>query len=224
MATMSDSTSDALFGVDGTQSPELLSDPPTGLGSGFWRDAPVLPPISLLPVPDDSALRKAIAAALGDDPDATAEPADQDSAAVPAPRTAEEPKAPAADAPTAKVAAAPHPGASAGSWAGRPAPTESGDRSSARRPQVSGPTPPAPSQPSRPAGARYRPPMAETSGERAPLTDRRLRSRRERVDLPLRAGSNGGATAFFSTIVIIMVLLLYFIIAGLMDSISSFLP
>jgi hypothetical protein len=81
MATMSESTSDALFGADGTQPPELLPDPPTGLGRGTWQGAPELP-IYVPPVLDDSALREAIAAALADDPTG---PVDLDRAAAPAP-------------------------------------------------------------------------------------------------------------------------------------------
>ncbi|MGH3587016.1 MAG: hypothetical protein ACRDQ0_11900, partial [Pseudonocardia sp.] len=57
--------SDALFGVDGTQMPEPLPDPLAGPWRGSWRDTDQLPPFVLPPLPDASAIREAIVAALG---------------------------------------------------------------------------------------------------------------------------------------------------------------
>ena len=222
---MSEPTSDALFGNDGTWSPEPLPDPQTGLGRGTWRDAFELPPLPLPPIPDASALRDAIAAVLGDDTDAPAGAVQQDPAAVP---DANAPDAPKADAPKADVpqasAAVPPRAAVPGAPTVRLAPTEAGDRSPSRRPQISTLIPPTPSRPRRPAVLRYRPPMAGTSRESGPAADPRRRIRRERVDLPLWSRSDGGATAFFLTILIIMGVLVYYIITGFLNSLSSFQP
>lgn len=239
MATMSEPTSDTLSGFDGTQAPEPLADPSSGRGS--WRDVPELPPMWLPPVPDDDgALREAIAAVLGDDAGAPAEPADQDPPAAPAPQAAPQstgqPKAPDAnvrpvDVAKIDVAAQPHSTASAGPSAGSSAGAQSGrhgtealGRSSPRPPPVSALIPPVPSQPHRPGGLRYRPPMAGGSRESAPLTDLRRRIRREQVDSPRVGRSDGGATAFVLAILIIMGLLLYYVVTGFLDSLSRFLP
>ncbi len=243
MTTMSEPTSDALSGVDGTQAPEPLADPSTGPGHGSWRDVPELPLIWLPPAMDDTALRKAIAAALGDDPGAAAETVDHDPAATPAPQAAphatRQPRVPDVKVPDAhtpdahtpdvnvpnvNVAVPPHTATSAGAPTGRPAPTEAADRSSPRRPSVSALIPPAPSQSRRSARLRYRPPMAGALRESAPLTDLRRRIRREHVDLPVPSRSDGGATAFFLVMLMIAGLLVYFIVTGFLDSLSSLLP
>lgn len=232
MATMSEPTSDALFGDDGTWSPEPLADPSTGPGGGSWR-VPELPPMWLPPFLDDSALRERIAAALGDDPGGPAEAVEKVPAAAPAPQPAQQatgqPQAPAVKLPAVKlpdvnVAAPPHTATSPGAPTGRPALTEAADRSSPRRPPVPALIPPAPSQSRRSARLRYRPPMAGALRESAPLTDLRRRIRRERVDLPLRSRSDGGATAFFVVMLIIIGLLVYNIIASFLDSLSRILP
>lgn len=236
MATMSEPTSDALFGVDGTQAPETLADPSAWPGRGSWQAVPELPPMWMPPALDDTALREAIAAALGDDAGAPAEAVEQEAAAVPAPQAEPQPtgqpKAPDVNVPDVnvadvKVAAPPHSPASAGASAGAPTGrhgTEAWGRSVPRGPQVPAVILPAPSQPRRPAGLGYRPPMAGASGESAPLTDLRHRIRRERVDLPLRGSSNGGATAFFLVMLIIIGLLVYNIITSFLDFISGLLP
>ena len=71
--------SDALFGIDGTESPEVLPDPSARAG---WRDAPDLPPLVLPALPDASVIREAIAAALGEDPTRPVDP-DLDASAQP---------------------------------------------------------------------------------------------------------------------------------------------
>lgn len=81
--------------------------------------------------------------------------------------------------------------------------------------------PATPSQPRRAAGLRYRPAMAAAARQPVPPADLRRRIRRERVGLPLRTHSDGGATAFFIVTLIIIVVLLYFIITGFIASISS---
>ncbi|MGH8572683.1 MAG: hypothetical protein ACREX8_08920 [Gammaproteobacteria bacterium] len=234
---MSEPTSDALFGVDGTQAPETLADPSAWPGRGSWQAVPELPPMWMPPALDDTALREAIAAALGDDAGAPAEAVEQEAAAVPAPQAEPQPtgqpKAPDVNVPDVNVAdvnvadvnvaAPPHSTASAGAPTGRHG-TEAWGRSVPRPPQVPAVTLPAPSQPPRPAGLGYRPPMAGTSRGSAPLTDLRRRIRRERVDLPRRGSFDGGATAFFLVMLIIIGLLVYNIIISFLDFISRLLP
>ncbi|MGH3774745.1 MAG: hypothetical protein ACRDRR_03255 [Pseudonocardiaceae bacterium] len=230
---MSEPTSDALSGFDGTQAPEPLADPSTWSGHRSWGDVPELPPMWMPPVMDDTALREAIAAVLGDDADAPPQEVDQDPPAAPAPAPAPQaqptgqPKAPDANVADVKVAAPPHSttsaGPSAGVASGRHG-TEAFGRSVPRPPPVSALIPPAPSHPRRPGGLRYRPPMAGASRESAPLTDLRRRIRRERVDLPLRSRSDGGATAVVLAILIIMVLLAYYVVTGFLDALSRLLP
>ncbi|MGH3900449.1 MAG: hypothetical protein ACRDTA_19830 [Pseudonocardiaceae bacterium] len=240
---MSEPTSDALFGADGTQAPEPLPDPSSGRGS--WRDAPALPPIPLLPVLDDSALRAAVAAMFDDDGGAPAEAAERDPGAVPdgpqagadvkgadgpktngpktnGPKTngpsTEVPKpAPKANVPKVSV---PAPARSAGVPAGRAAHTEAGGAT--RRPQVSALIPPDRLRPRRPAALRHRPPMAGASRQSMPGADLRRRIRREQV--PLRSRSDGGATAFFLFMLIIMGLLIYGIVTSFLNFLSTFLP
>ena len=226
MVVMSEPTSDALCGVDGTQAPELLADPSAGPGRGFLQGVPELPPMWVPPLLDDTALRQAIAAALGDDAGAPAEAVAQDAAA------AGQPKAPHAEAPDVTGAdatgtAPPHSTASAGASEGAPTArhgTEAGGRSVPRPPQVPAVIPSAPSRPPRPGGPGYRPPMAGTSRKSAPLTELRRRIRGERVDSPQQESFQGGATAFFLAMLIIFGLLLYYIVAGFLDFISRFLP
>ncbi|MGH3770757.1 MAG: hypothetical protein ACRDRW_05070 [Pseudonocardiaceae bacterium] len=74
---------DALFGTDGTESPD-----PSGRAG--WRDAPGLPPLSLPTIPDPSMTREAIAATLSAN---FVGPVDQDPAAAPAQHPAAAPSA-----------------------------------------------------------------------------------------------------------------------------------
>ncbi|MGH3883713.1 MAG: hypothetical protein ACRDRY_19325 [Pseudonocardiaceae bacterium] len=234
---MSEPTSDALSGFDGTQAPEPLADPSIWPGHGPWGDVPKLP-MWRPPDMDDTALREAIAAVLGDDAGAPTQAVNQDPPAAPAPEAEPQPTAPDAKVADVKVAdvkvadvkvAAPPPStASAGAPpAGAPSGrhgTEAFGRSVPRPPPVSTLIPPAPPHPRRPGGLRYRPPMAGASRESAPLTDLRRRISRERIDSPLRSRSDGGATAFVLTMLIIMGLLAYYVVTGFLDAVSRFLP
>ncbi|MGH4007606.1 MAG: hypothetical protein ACRDTH_05455 [Pseudonocardiaceae bacterium] len=239
---MSEPTSDALSGFDGTQAPEPLADPSAGRGS--WRDVAELQLMWVAPVLDDSALREAIAAALDDDAGASTEPVGQDRRAAPAPQAApqppkqppgqpteqptEQPKAPDADISEVHVAngnvtAPTHTATSTGAPAGAPSGrhgTEALGRSVPRQPSVSAVIPPAPSQLRQSGGTR--PPMAGASRAPAPLTDLRRRIRSERAAPSLRSRSDGGATAFVLTILIIMALLAYYTVTGFLEAISRF--
>ncbi|HEX8759450.1 MAG TPA: hypothetical protein VF734_05625 [Pseudonocardiaceae bacterium] len=240
--------SDALSGLDGTQLPDpmpTLPDPLAGPEQATWQAAPEFPPFVLPPLPDATAIREAIAAALGDDlgdTGGTGKAQDQNpgvaAAAQAASQATEQPTAPQANVgvppPSATSAGEPAGPSTAGpstegpstagpspSTAG-PSPTGGEDRSSPRQPQVAAPIPAAPSQPRRTGGGlRYRAPKAAAGRAPVPPADLRRRIRREGVGLPLQTRSDGGATAFFLIVLIIIVLLLYFIITGLIESISS---
>ena len=223
--------SDALSGLDGTQLPDplpTLPDPLAGPEQATWQAAPEWQPLELPPLPDASAIREAIAAALGDDfgdTGHTGETVDQDppvaAAAQAASQATEQPTAPRAN-----VGVPPPSATSAGEPAGPstagPSPTGGEGHSSPRQPQVAAPIPAIPSQPRR-IGARLRnrPPAAAAARAPVPPADLRRRIRQERVGLPLQTRSDGGATAFFLIALIIVVLLLYFIITGFMAAISS---
>ena len=218
---MSESTSDALFGVDGTQAPDPLPDPPTGLGRGTWRGAPELPPIHLPPIPDESTLRAAIFAALGGED--SAEPVDPDRAAAPEPPA--EPAEP--DGPPA-----PQPG-------DLPAPTV-GPTSQGVGLQVPGQPhastgvsssplvpplfPSAPSRSRRPAGQRYRPPMAAAFRRPMPPADLRRRAGRERPGGSRQTPANLALGGGLFVALIIVVALVYNIITGFLESISRLVP
>lgn len=231
--------SDALSGLDGTQLPDplpTLPDPLARPEQGTWQTAPEFPPFVLPPLPDASAIREAIAAALGVDFDApgdTRGAADQDPDAAPAPQAppqaTERPNAPQANvgvpppaATSAGEPAAPPAALPPAAPAAAPSRTGGEDRSSPRQPQVTAPMPATPSQPRRTGGSRRdRPPTGAAA--RAPLSPADLRRliRRERVGSPLRTRSDGGAAAFFIVTSIIIVLMLYLIITGFLESISS---
>lgn len=220
MATMSESTSDALFGVDGTQAPEPLPDPPTGLGSGTWRGAPELPPMYLSPVLDDNALREAIAAALSDDPTG---PVDSDRAAPappagpggpPAPQPGGSPAPPFDPAP--QVPGLPVPGLPV------PGPPASADsRSSPLIPPL---FPSTQSRPRRSIGLRYRPPMAAAFRRPVPPADLRRRVGRDGPGVPRSSPANLALGAGLFVAFIIVVVLVYSIVTGFLESISRLVP
>lgn len=205
MATMSESTSDALFGVDGTQAPEPLPDPPTGLGRGTWRGAPELPSIYLSPVMDDTALREAIATALSDDPP---EPVDQDRAA-PAPQPGGSPARSAEPAPQVP-----------GQVPGQP-PASADSRSSPLVPPL---FPSTQSRPRRSIGLRYRPPMAAAFRGPVPPADLSRRVGRDRPGVPRSSPGNLALGAGLFVAFIIVVVLVYSIVTGFMESISRLVP
>jgi hypothetical protein len=229
--------SDALFGFDGTESPQLRSDPS---GRGGWRDAPELPPLTLPAIPNLHVTREEIAAALGDDPtglgghDPGAMPAQQPDAPTGVPHaSAPHANVPPPDIPQAHVpqvdVTAPPPAPSAPQLGGPSAAGASGYR----RLVVPTPVPLAqPSPPRRLSGLRYRPPLAVGSrtpvqlgdlrrriGRQVPGLPLRTRSSRQVPGLPLRTRSNGGASVFFFITLIIFGVLAYSIIVGIVESI-----
>ncbi len=231
--------SDALFGFDGTESPQLRSDPS---GRGGWRDAPELPPLMLPAIPNLSVTREEIAAALGEDPtglaghDPGAMPAQQPAAPTGVPHASAphpnvphtnvpQPHVPQASVSQAHVAqahvppvdvTAPPLAPSAPQLGGTPAAGASGHR----RLVVPTPVPPAqPSPPRRPSGLRYRPPLAVGSRTPVRLGDLRRRIGRQVPGLPLRTRSNGGASVFFFIALIIFGVLAYSIIVGIVESV-----
>lgn len=226
--------SDALSGLDGTQLPDplpTLPDPLARPEHGSWQATPEFPPFVLPPLPDASAIREAIAAALGDDfddPGDITEATAQDPDAAPAPQ-AQAPATEQPNAPHANVAVPPPSATSAGEPAAPPAggPSRTGgeDRSSPRQPQVATSMPAtAPLRRSIGGGTDYPPPTPAAVRAPMPPADLRRRIRREQVGLPLLSRSDGGATAFFIVVSIIVVLMLYFIITGFLESISSLFP
>ncbi|MGH3722140.1 MAG: hypothetical protein ACRDRI_25525 [Pseudonocardiaceae bacterium] len=215
---MSEPTSDALFGNDGTE----LPDPS---GRAGWRDAPGLPPLTLPAIPDLSMTREAIAATLGADP---AGPVDQDPGAAPAQRPAAVPSTPPAQVTPAQVApaqVAQEPATQANMTAPLPIPSA---------PQAGGPPPagspgqrarpfaaaqPAAPPPRGPSGSRFRPPLAIGSRTPVRLGDLRRRISLQATRLPLPARADGGAAVFFFIAAIVCGILTYSIILGIVDSI-----
>lgn len=231
---VSEPMSDALFGFDGTESPQLRSDPS---GRGGWRDAPELPPLTLPAIPNLHVTREEIAAALGDDPTGLA---GHDPGAMPAQQPAAPTGVSHASAPPTNVphtnipqphvlqanvsqahvpqvdVTAPPLALSAPQLGGPPAAGASGHR----RLVVPTPVPPAqPSPPRRLSGLRYRPPLAVGSRTPVRLGDLRRRIGRQVPGLPLRARSNGGASVFFFIALIVFGVLAYSIIVGIVESI-----
>lgn len=229
MATMTESfPSDALFGVDGTQMPELLPDPLAGPGRGPGQPAAPLPPFVLPPLPDASTFREAIAEALGDDP---VQPADQGTATAPVSQAAEPSNTPNADAEAAPPAAAPSaapPAAAAeeapapGAPSGAAPPTEAGNRPAAHHAVVAAPSHPAASSLRRLPRQRNRSSTPAEPREPMAPADLLRRIRRERIGVPLPASSDGGATAALIALLIFMVILIYYIVTGFLNTISSF--
>ena len=221
--------SDALFGFDGTESPQLRSDPS---GRGGWRDSPELPPLMLPDIPNLHVTREEIAAALGED---LPGPVGHDPGAVPAQQPASPPSVPHAPVPHAPVphanvphanvsqahvpqvdVTAPQLAPSAPQLGGPPAAGGSGHR----RLVVPTPVPPAqPSPPRRPSGLGYRPSLAVRSRTPVQLGDLRRRIGRQVPGLPLQTRSNGGASVFFLIALIIFGVLAYSIIVGIVESI-----
>lgn len=78
---------DALFGVDGTEASELLSDPS---GRAGWRDTPILLPLPLPAIPNPWLTQDAVAAGFGDQP---AAPVDHEPTTAPAQHSAAAPNA-----------------------------------------------------------------------------------------------------------------------------------
>ena len=234
--------SDALFGFDGTESPQPRSDPS---GRGGWRDAPELPPLMLPAIPNLHVTREEIAAALGEDPtglaghDPGAMPAQQPAAPTGLPHaSAPHPNVPHTNAPQPHVpqanvsqahvpqahvaqahgpqvdVTAPPLAPSAPQLGGPPAAGASGHR------RLVVPAPPAqPLPPRRLSGLRYRSPLAIGSRTPVQLGDLRRRIGRQAPGLPLRTRSNGGASVFFFIALIIFGVLAYSIIVGIVESV-----
>ncbi|MDQ4104178.1 MAG: hypothetical protein M3186_10875 [Actinomycetota bacterium] len=199
---MNEPMSDALFGIDGTESPEVLPDPSARAG---WRDAPDLPPLVLPALPDASVIREAIAAALGEDP---TRPVDLDLDASAQPHAAQV-KA-AQPNPTTQVGGLP-PGGSPSHRTVAPSVTTT----------VASPGP----LPRRTVRLpRYRTPLAAASREPVPQIEFGRRATRRGPALPLRTRSNGGAGIALVMGLIIAGLLVYFIIAEIVESVTRLLP
>jgi len=217
---------DALFGVDGTEMPNLRSDPS---GRGGWRDAPELPPLTLPGAPDANALREAIAAAFREELTVTT---DQDNAAPPADQhnvtqhnvtqhNVTQPHVAPADTQQHPVTA-PLPTPPASPTAGLPTATSaSGHRAS--QPLVPVPIQPVKSLPRGLGGRNYRPPLAAAA--RVPV---RLIDLRRRVG-PQGSGTrrqsrSGGAGVVLVIGLIVFAVLLYNIIAGIVEAIVRLIP
>lgn len=223
-------TSDALFGFDGT---ELSPPPPDPSGPDGWRNAPELPPLTLPAFPDARAVREAIAAASGE---SSTNPVDQDSPATP-PSLAATPSNGQAHIPQAGgsqvgdlqahvTAPGPHQSAPLSDQVARPP---------AAPPRASGPSQrpppivPAPIQPAHPpqrqrGGLGYRPALA--AGIRTPVQFRNLRRRvgRQAPRVQRQTRSNGGASVFFVIASIIFVVLAVSIVLGIAQALSRLLP
>ncbi|MGH3853310.1 MAG: hypothetical protein ACRDR6_07375 [Pseudonocardiaceae bacterium] len=219
---MSEPTSNALFGTDGTEFPD-----PTGLTG--WRDAPGLPPLSLPAIPNLNMTREAIAAAFSADPHESLEQGSfqHNHDTTPVPRAATPPTS-AAPAPTptnADPAAAP-PTTAAPVRAPAKAPVQYTRRLVAAAP------PPTQPPTHGPRNARFRPPVAIRSSGGSSGRSRRGSSTagqfgdfRRRISLPtprlaLPASSDGGAAVFFLIASVIVLVLTYSIVTGIVDSLA----
>lgn len=221
--------SDALFGVDGTELPEPLSD-----SSG--RGVSGLQPLTLPALPDSRMTREEIAAALGEDP---TRPVNQDPDAAPAQRGTASPSATQTDTPPVSASSigappvpvppitvppvaptAPLPTHSAPQAGGPPTATAPGNPSRPLAPMMAPPVQPTP-------GLRYRPPLAFGSRMPRQLDLRRRAGRRtgrRGPGVPAHPRTNGGATLFFLVAVILSGALTYGIIAGIVESLSRLVP
>lgn len=207
---MSEPISDALFGVDGTELPPLVSDPS---GRAGWRDTSVLPSLPLPAIPDLHMTQEAIAAALGEDPGG---PVDQSPATAPtAPPSATPNGATSGSAPPADATAPlPAPQVAGPPTAGTPRPVITTAVAPVQAPRAG-------------SGGRYRSPLGNGSLPRVHLrgSSRRF-SRLGRLGrgLPAQSRSNGGAGAFFVIMLITFAVLLYFIITGIVESFARLIP
>lgn len=218
MATMSEPTSDALFGVDGTQSPEPLPNPWTGQGRGTRRDEPELPPFALPPIPDLSAMREAIVAALSDDPPG---PVDQDRAAAPA--SPAEPGGP--PTPPAEPGGSPAPRAEPAPLATGQSPAGAATGSSSPSSPLAPPLfPSTPSRSRRTAGLRNRRSVADAFRKPVPSADLHRRVGHDRPGVPRSSPANLALGAVLFVSLIIVAVLVYYIIIGLLESMSRLFP
>lgn len=201
--------SDALFGVDGTELPQLWSDSSERDGS---RSAPELPPFRLPAIPGLGATREEVAAAPSA-PRPDAPPAHALSAHVRA-ANALAANAVSAHVPSANVTASllVHAAPQLGGPSAAVAPDHS-------RSRVPAPVPPGKLAPPTRRRSFLRSPLAAGSRTPALLSDLRRRVGRQGAGVPLRLGSSGGAGAFFFIAVIIFLILAYGIIAGIVESI-----
>lgn len=205
MADMSDPTSGALFGADGTQAPEPVE-------RDSWQDAPQLPPMYLSPVPDDKAMREAIEAALRDESEGGT---DQEPAPAPAPQPAGPP--PPAQPPPLEIGSSGAGSSGAGSSAtGQPARRVDSHSS---RPQAAKPPTPGP-PPLPPAKRRYRPPMAVAFRRPLPPAVLRRRVGRDHPGMSQQSTANLTLTVGLSTAFVLVIVLLYNIITGFLEALS----
>lgn len=230
---VSEPPSDALFGADGTQLPEPLSDPMHWRGT--WWETPELPAASLPPLPDTSVMREAIEAALREDP---TDPVGQDPAAglppqpagpVPPVAQPNEPQVPPPATPSAQAPGVQAPGVQAPRTAApTPAPAQRGPRTGAASGRPSRPFVPGPaqSQPGRPAGWRYRPPLAGAFREPVSLAGFRRRIGLERPAARRKPHSGVGTPALFiiTITLITFMVLLYQVATGIMETLSNLIP
>ncbi|MGH3791035.1 MAG: hypothetical protein ACRDRU_08475 [Pseudonocardiaceae bacterium] len=195
---MSQILPDALFGVDGTELPDLS-------GRDDWRDVPQLPPL-MLPAAPDTTLQEAAVAAFAK---SLTELVDQDPGMAPADRhTVPKPtitpvEATPQDLPQQPTVTAPLPAVQ-----GPPAPKVAGgpgQRSS--RPTAAVPIPPTP--------------------PRGPGRLVNLRGRVGPQDFGLRWQSqsrDGGASVVFVISLLVIVALLYAIITNIVDAVLRLIP
>lgn len=219
---VSEPTSNALFGTDGTEFPD-----PTGFTG--WRDAPGLPPLSLPAIPNLGMTREAIATALSADSPESVEHGsvrhDHDTTPVPRPATPPAGAAPAT-LPTGATPATNPPATAVPLRSPAKAPVQHTRRLVAAAP------PPTQPPTHGPGNVRFRPPVAigsnggsndGTSG--GSNTAGQFGDFRRRISLPtprlaLPASSDGGAAVFFLIASVIVLVLTYSIIMGIVDSLA----
>jgi hypothetical protein len=202
---MTESMSDALFGVDGTELPPLSRDP---TGRGSWGEVSVPPPVPLPAIPELNMTREAIAAALGEDPDELGDQERPAAAVSPPAATAPAAATPAAEPGASRAAGSAPLGASAPSHQQTAIITVSDSSAQSAHRGFGGPG--------------Y---LRSNSARSHPRVQTRSTRRRvPHLNLPVQTRSNGGAGAFFILAVIVFAILLYFIVSGLVESIARLIP
>lgn len=211
-------SSGSLFGRDGTDLPDpmsVLPDPLNAPKAFGEQQTPALPPISLPAAPNDEELRRAIAAALGEDPDSLdgEAAADPDPPHPPGAGPLPTDSPPTGPSPTAPPPTGPSPTA--------PPPTESSPTDPPRsKPEAPAATPPAPAESAPPPAAPVQPPRRPLHPVPPPYSQRHHKPRN-----PAAAGRAGRKEVGSGCVIMLVFLGLaaYYLVSATAGSLSALL-